>query len=154
EGVFEYLGALTNARHSFNYWDIGIAVLTLVLLVMLPKLLKRVPAPLVALTISALVVVLCGELLPADWGFHATTIGSKFSYPLGGGVFGHGIPPLPPLPGLPWQVTDPGHAAFSLDLQTIRDLAPSAFAIAMLGAIESLMAAVVADGMGGSRHDP
>src|ERR1700753_1268926 len=42
----------------------------------------------------------------------------------------------------------------TLDYHTIRELLPSAFAIAMLGAIESLMAAVIVDGMTGSRHEP
>jgi sulfate permease, SulP family len=154
EGVFEYGEALWAARGGFNYWDVGIAVLTLGLLIGLPRVLKRIPAPLVALTLAALAVVLCGHLLPADWGFHATTIGSKFTYPLGGGEVGHGIPPLPPLPVVPWQVGDAGQPGFTLDLHTIRALLPSAFAIAMLGAIESLMAAVVADGMSGTRHDP
>src|SRR4051812_9036638 len=51
---------------------------------------------------------------------------------------------------LPWH----GGEGIALDYHTIRELLPSAFAIAILGAIESLMAAVVADGMGGSRHDP
>jgi SulP family sulfate permease len=154
EGVFEYLEALVEARHAFNYWDVAIAAVTLALLLWLPKVVKRIPVPLVALVIAALVVVICRHVLPSDWGFHATTIGSKFTYPLGGGEVGHGIPPLPPLPVLPWQVADPGHPPFSLNLQVIRELLPSALAIAMLGAIESLMAAVVADGMGGGRHDP
>lgn len=153
EGVFEYLEAFVEARHDFNYWDVGIAAITIALLVLLPRVLKRIPAPLVALTIASVVVVICQHFLPADWGFHATTIGSKFTYSLGGEV-GHGIPPLPPLPIIPWQVSDPGHPAFALNLQVIRELLPSAFAIAILGAIESLMAAVVADGMGGTRHDP
>jgi SulP family sulfate permease len=154
EGVAEYLESLVEARHAFNYWDVGIAAITLVLLLSLPKLIRRIPVPLVALVVVALLVVLCGYILPSEWGFQATTIGSKFTYPLGGGEVGHGIPPLPPLPVLPWQVADPGHPAFELNLQVIRELLPSAFAIAVLGAIESLMAAVVADGMGGSKHDP
>ena len=44
--------------------------------------------------------------------------------------------------------------AFTLDYHTIRELLPAAFAIAMLGAIESLMSAVVADGMSNTEHDP
>lgn len=154
EGVFEYVEALIEARHAYNYWDVGVAAITLAMLLWLPRVIKRIPVPLIALVIAAVVVVLCGHLLPADWGFHATTIGSKFTYPLGGGEVGHGIPPLPPLPVLPWTVADPGHPPFELSLQVVRELLPSAFAIAMLGAIESLMAAVVADGMGGGRHDP
>ena len=148
EGTLEYLGALWDARGAINYWDLGIGVLTIGLLVGLPKVIKRFPAPLIALTIAALVVVACGYLLPADWHFHATTIGSRFTYPLGTGI-GHGIPPLPPLPIVPWH-----SEGMTLDYHTIRELLPSAFAIAMLGAIESLMAAVVADGMSGTRHDP
>lgn len=154
EGVFEYLEALVEARHAFNYWDVGIAALTLALLVLLPRVLKRFPAPLVALTVAALVVVIGGYVVPADWGFDVTTIGSKFTYELGGGEVGHGIPPLPPLPVVPWEVADQAGATMQLNLQVIRELLPSAFAIAMLGAIESLMAAVVADGMAGTRHDP
>ncbi len=153
EGTVEYLQALVETRHDINYWDVGIAALTILLLVVLPRVLKRIPAPLVALTIASLVVVVCRHFLPVDWGFHATTIGSKFTYSLGGEV-GHGIPPLPPLPIVPWQISDPGHPGFALNLQVIRELLPSAFAIAMLGAIQSLMAALVADGMGGTRHDP
>ena len=154
EGVFEYLDALVSARGGFNYWDLGIAVFTLVLLLLLPRIIKRIPAPLVALALAAVVVVIGGHFFPTDWGFNVTTIGSSFTYPLGGGEVGHGIPPLPPLPIVPWQIADPGHAPFSLNMQVIRELLPSAFAIAMLGAIESLMSAVVADGMAGTRHDP
>ena len=154
EGVFEYFEALFEARHAFNYWDVGIAAITLGMLLALPKVIKRIPVPLVALVIVAVLVVIASHVFPADWGFHATTIGSKFTYPLGGGEVGHGIPPLPPLPVMPWQVADPGHPPFELNLQVIRELLPSAFAIAILGAIESLMAAVIADGMGGGRHDP
>jgi sulfate permease, SulP family len=154
EGVFEYLHGLVEARDAFNYADVGIAAVTLALLLTLPKLVKRIPVPLIALVIVSLLVVLLGHWLPADWGFQATTIGSKFTYPLGGGEVGHGIPPLPPLPVLPWQVADPAHPPFELTLQMVRELLPSAFAIAVLGAIESLMSAVVADGMAGGRHDP
>lgn len=154
EGVFEYLDALVHARSQINVWDLGVAVITVALLIYLPRILKRIPAPLIALTGVSIVVVLCQHFFPADWGFHVTTIGSKFTYTLGDGQVGHGIPPLPPMPVVPWQISDPGHPSFTLSMQVIRELLPSAFAIAMLGAIESLMSAVVADGMSGSRHDP
>ena len=48
----------------------------------------------------------------------------------------------------------PGGPPLVLSVGLLRDLLPSAFAIAMLGAIESLLSAVVADGMTGDRHDP
>jgi SulP family sulfate permease len=145
EGTFEYLGALWEARGAINPYDVGIGGVTVALLLTLPKILKRIPAPLVALTIMALAVVVCQHV----WqGFHASTIGSKFSFPIEHETI-HGIPPLPPLPIVPWSLS-----GLTLDYHTIRELLPSAFAIAMLGAIESLMAAVVADGMSGTRHDP
>jgi sulfate permease, SulP family len=147
EGTFSYLGALWDARGSINPYDVGIAVITVALLLVLPRLFKRVPPPLIALTAVSLLVVLCEHVWP---GFHASTIGNldKFSFKIGNEIR-HGIPPLPPIPVVPWSL-----GGMSLDFQTIRELMPSAFAIAMLGAIESLMAAVVADGMSGTRHDP
>ncbi len=147
EGTFEYIGALIDAAPGVNPWDVGIAVITVILLLLLPKLTNKVPAPLIALTAVSLLVVLLDHVVP---GFHATTIGSRFSSTIGGEVV-HGIPPLPPLPVLPWNLESAGtHLSF----QMIRDLMPAAFAIAMLGAIESLMAATVADGMSGTTHDP
>jgi SulP family sulfate permease len=154
EGTIDYLGRLFEARGGINGWDLAIAVLTLALLILIPKIIKRIPAPLIALTLVSIAVLLAQRLFPDAWHFHATTIGSKFHYTLSGGQTGNGIPPLPPLPMLPWNIVDGTHPAFSLDYHTIRELLPSAFAIAMLGAIESLMAAVVVDGMSGTRHDP
>jgi sulfate permease, SulP family len=95
-----------------------------------------------------LLVVVCHRWWP---GFHVSTIGNldKFTFKIGNEIR-HGIPPLPPIPVVPWHLG----GGIALDYTTIRELLPSAFAIAMLGAIESLMAAVVADGMSGSHHDP
>ncbi len=147
EGTFEYLGALIDAAPSVNGWDVGIAVVTVAMLLVLPRLIKRVPAPVIALTVISLLVVLADHFIP---GFHATTIGSRFSSTVGGEVI-HGIPPLPPLPVIPWHMESAGT---TLSYQMIRDLLPAAFAIAMLGAIESLMSATVADGMSNTKHDP
>ena len=147
EGVVEYVGALWESRSLANLWDLGIAAVTVALLLVLPKIFKRIPAPVIALTAVALIVVLLDHLIP---GFHATTIGSKFSVDIGGEIVA-GIPPLPPLPVVPWHLESAGR---ELSYQMIRDLLPAAFAIAMLGAIESLVSATVADGMSGTEHDP
>lgn len=144
EGTLEYLAAVWHARGAVNYWDVGIAAVTVAALLFLPRILKRVPAPLVALALLSIAVAILDRLIPS---FDATTIASRFSYKIDG-VSHPGIPPLPPLPIVPWE------AAGGIDYRMIRDLLPSAFAIAMLGAIESLMAAVVADGMSGTEHDP
>jgi sulfate permease, SulP family len=87
--------------------------------------LKRVPAPLVAMLVAMGV--------QAIWEFPGVaTIGSAFG----------GIPRA--LPALAWP---------SIALSDLLQLVGPAFAIALLGAIESLLTAVVADGMTGSRHD-
>lgn len=147
EGTFEYIGALIDAAPGANLWDIGIAVVTIALLLLIPKLTSKIPAPLIALTAVSLGVVLLDHVVP---GFHATTIGSRFSSTIGTEIV-RGIPPLPPLPVIPWHLESGGT---TLSFHMIRELLPAAFAIAMLGAIESLMAAVVADGMSGTTHDP
>ena len=147
EGTFEYLGALIDAAPNANPVDIGIAVVTIILLLVIPKLTQKVPAPLIVLTVVSVGVVLLGHFIP---GFEATTIGDRFQSTVGGEVV-RGIPPLPPLPVLPWSFES---GTGTLSFQMVRELLPAAFAIAMLGAIESLMAAVVADGMSGSKHDP
>jgi SulP family sulfate permease len=78
--------------------------------------------------------------------FSASTIGSRFSTVVNGHLL-RGIPALPPRPMLPW-------GAGPLPLGAISQLGSAAFAIAMLGAIESLLSAVIADSMTGKRHDP
>jgi len=104
-----------------------LAIMSLLACIYGPRLpgLGRVPGPLIAMVLAT--------VLQAGIGFDGiATIGSAFG----------GIPQGLPMPHLP---------TFSLDQLGV--LLPSAFAIAMLGAIESLLSAVVADGMAGTRHD-
>jgi SulP family sulfate permease len=153
EGTPEYVAAVWQARGGVDPWDVGIAVATVVLLLVLPRVLRRIPAPLIALSVVSIAAVLLVHYAPDSWGVDITTIGTKFHYTVGNEQLA-GIPPLPPHPIVPWAVTDAGHPdGLALDWHTLRELLPSAFAIAMLGAIESLLAAVVADGMSGTRHD-
>ncbi|HLV16312.1 MAG TPA: SulP family inorganic anion transporter, partial [Pseudomonas sp.] len=65
-----------------------------------------------------------------------------------------GIPPFLPSFAWPWSLPGPDGQPLVLSFELIRQLAAPAFAIAMLGAIESLLCAVVADGMAGTKHDP
>lgn len=65
-----------------------------------------------------------------------------------------GIPPLLPALDWPWHLPGPGGAPLQLSLALVRDLMGPAFAIALLGSIESLLCAVIADGMTGRKHDP
>jgi SulP family sulfate permease len=154
EGTPEYVAAVWAARGGLDLWDVGIAVATVVLLLVLPRVLRRIPAPLIALSVVSIAAALLVHYAPESWGVDITTIGTKFHYTVGNEQLA-GIPPLPPHPIVPWAATDAGHPdGLAFDWHTLRELLPSAFAIAMLGAIESLLAAVVADGMSGTRHDP
>jgi len=150
EGVVEYLEAMWHARSAVNGWDVGICAVTLGMLIFIPKVIKRVPAPLIALAAAAVLTVLLDSLVT---DFQVATIGSKFKVEIDGETI-RGIPPLPPMPVWPWELGGGEGRDFVLSFALIRELMPAAFAIAMLGAIESLMAAVIADGMTGTKHDP
>ena len=150
ESYFERLKVMWESRATFAPWELGIGAFTLALLLLLPRVIKKIPAPLLALAAAAAFAVVLGKLVP---GFHVETIGSRFHSVVDGREIA-GIPPLPPLPLVPWHLPGANGAPFTLGFATFRDLFPSALAIAMLGAIESLLAAVVADGMSGTKHDP
>jgi SulP family sulfate permease len=138
------------ARGTASGWELAVGVTTLALLILIPRALKKVPAPLVALTLVSIGAALAAHYIPS---FHVATIGSRFSSV----VHGHevrGIPPLPPLPLNPFALVGPPGAPAHLSFAMIQALIGPAFAIAMLGAIESLLAAVVSDGMSGTRHEP
>ncbi len=138
------VGALAAALGTMHWPDVLTGALTLAVLVVLPRWTRRVPSPLVALPVGALAAALLGWLVP---GFEVATILTRFPET-------RGVPQLPPLPMLPWLAAGPGGEPLDLSFDVIESLAMAAFAIAMLGAIESLLSAVVADGMVGSRHDP
>jgi SulP family sulfate permease len=142
--------AIARALPSAHPSDLAIGLVTLALLIVWPRITPRVPAPLVALTVAAVLAFL---LTRGVLGFSVETIGSRFSY-VADGASRPGIPAVPPRLVLPWQFPGPDGRPLGLSLDLLRALLPSAFAIAMLGAIESLLSAVVADGMTGTKHDP
>jgi sulfate permease, SulP family len=150
ESYVHRLAGLWQARASISGWAVLISALTLALLVVCPRVFKRIPAPLLALVGATAAALMLDRWVP---GFYVASIGSQFQSVVDGQVV-PGIPPLPPLPGLPWALGGAGGAPFELSFSTIGALLPSAFAIALLGAIESLVSAVVADGIKGTRHDP
>jgi SulP family sulfate permease len=150
EHYLERLRALLVALPTTRPSDLTIGVLTLGLLLAWPRLTRRLPAPLVALTLAAAAAVLLESLVP---GFRVDTIQSRFSY-LSDGIRLPGIPRQWPAPAWPWNLPGPSGEPLPLSFGLLRDLLPAAFAIAMLGAIESLLSAVVADGMTGRTHDP
>ncbi len=136
----EFLGKLEvfwASRATVSWHAVGIALGSLAILSLLRRVAPRIPAAIVAVGVSALVVKLMGwsTTTIAFDGVHTRamveTIGTRFG----------GIPSNLPAPHVP-----------SISLGMIRELIPAASAIAFLGAIESLLSAVVADGMTGYRH--
>jgi SulP family sulfate permease len=115
--------AFAHAAPTLNPWALGVSIVSLAIMIWWPKVSRRIPGPFVAL----IVVTMLANLfhLPVE------TIGSRF------GVLHAGLP----MPSLP-HVTG----------AEIKLLIGPAFTIALLGAVESLLSAVVADGMIGGRH--
>lgn len=120
---------------------------TLATLLLWRRLKLRIPGHLPALLVGTLIATLF-----AHWGHAVDSIGSRFSYSLADGTTGQGIPPVLPEWAWPWQQLGPHGQPISWSLATFQALLPPAFSIAMLGAIESLLCAVVLDGMSGRRH--
>jgi SulP family sulfate permease len=142
--------ALLSALPTLNWPDLVIGAGALAILLLWPKFVRRIPAALVALPVAAIAAVLMTQLFD---GVEIATVASRFTYEVGGEVR-HGIPQVPPTPLLPWTLPGPGGAPLEFSFEMVRALAISAFAIAMLGAIESLLSMVVADGMTGQTSEP
>ncbi|PJG59243.1 C4-dicarboxylic acid transporter DauA [Aeromonas cavernicola] len=146
----DYLGkveALSHALPSYQWGDTLVGVVTLAVLLGWPRL--RLPLP------GHLPAVLTGVSLAVGLksiGVDVATIGSTFSYTLADGSHGMGIPSIAPTLVMPWSLPGAGGHPVVWDLATIKTLLPAAFSMAMLGAIESLLCAVVLDGMTGHKH--
>ncbi|MEX2213397.1 MAG: C4-dicarboxylic acid transporter DauA [Phycisphaeraceae bacterium] len=143
--------ALFRAVATVSWANLAVGAFALAILVLWPRFNKKIPAPLVALTLAALLAAGIEQAFPAtDGSTRIATVQSRFASQ--GNP--HGIPQAPPTPGLPWRFHGPDDPPFELSLDTLQALLPAAFAIAILGAIESLLSAVVADGMTGHQHNP
>jgi SulP family sulfate permease len=81
------------------------------------------------------------------------TIGSRFTFEING-ISGNGIPPIIPTFEWPWNLPGANGAPIGLSFELVRELLPAAITIAILGSLESLLCAVVADGMSGKKHNP
>ena len=144
----EQLGELIVALPSARLGDGIIGISCLAVLIAWPRWVPRVPGHLVALLVGALL-----GLVLERGGWPVATLGERFSYVVDG-ISHPGIPPFLPRFDWPWNLSDGQGHPLVLSYDLLRQLLGPAFAIAMLGAIESLLCAVVADGMTGSKHDP
>lgn len=117
-------------RHfdTINPWNILVSVVSVALILVTPRFFKRIPGSLVAI-----VVVTAGVFLLKTYGGveNIETIGDRFTI----------------------QAQLPDAVTPALNWEAIKNLFPVAITIALLGAIESLLSATVADGVTGDRHD-
>lgn len=149
--ALDRLAVLWAQRSTFHPSELIVGTITLALLLLVPRVTTKIPGPLVALPLAALglwVVQRQGVGLDVD------TIGSRFQSVTATGDLIRGIPRGAPALAAPWSWGDAQGMPLSVDFSLIRALLPSALTIALLGALESLLCAVVADGMSGDRHDP
>lgn len=118
-----YLGAFTNV--SLLPFLFGIA--SILIIAFTPRLSKKIPGSLVAIVLLSLLAFLLKHFAHLE-GLEC--IGDRYTI----------------------QTTLPRPVFPTLSIETVRELFPSAFTIALLGAIESLLSASVADGVTGDRH--
>jgi SulP family sulfate permease len=120
---------------DINWWAFAVGIASLLIIIFSTKINKKIPGSLVAIVLMTLVV----WLLRKFGGITSiTTIADLYTLPSG-----------MPAPHLPALNLEEGKTWINL----VQDLFPSAFTIAMLGAIESLLSAMVADGVIGDKHN-
>lgn len=113
---------------SISWWSLLIGLLSIAIILLAPRISKKIPGSLIAIIILTIVVY----LMRTYFGITGIeTIGDKFEI----------------------NASLPQPEAISINMETINRLLPSAFTIAMLGAIESLLSATVADGVTGDKHN-
>jgi SulP family sulfate permease len=117
--------ALVQAADTWSPAATALAVGTLVILIVAARISRRIPA--------SIIVLVAGTLTVTLFGLNVETIGSRF------GSVPSGLPAL---------------RVPQFHLATLGALIMPAVTVAMLGAIESLMSATVADRLSGDRHDP
>jgi len=141
----EKVYTLFSSFNTFSLSETMIGFLTLFILISWTKTKSKIPPALIALSICTILVY----FLNSTTDFNIATIKSTFSYDING-LKGEGIPPIAFQFALPWENVN--FDLFSLD--TVYKLLPHSVAIAILGALESLLCAVISDGMTKNRTDP
>jgi SulP family sulfate permease len=127
----DFIGKWILYFHHFdtvNWWNVVVSVISIFIIAITPKFSKKIPGSLIAIilvTVGVYLLKMYGGITCID------TIGDRFSI----------------------KAQLPEAAVPALDWEAIKNLFPVAITIAVLGAIESLLSATVADGVIGDRHD-
>ncbi len=127
------IGVYAQSLSSIDIYSTVMAVVCLVVIFLWPKVTKKIPGSLVVIVLATVASV----VLSSAFGIKVDTIGKFVD-----GSAHYTIPRGLPTPQLP-----------DFSINTLRTVFPTAISIAVLAAIESLLSAVVADGMIGSKHD-
>lgn len=126
-GFLDKWGVYFQHLDTISWWSLAVGICSILIIVFTPKVSRRLPGSLVAIILMTVVCIGLKKL-----GIQGIeTIGDRFSI--------NSQLPSATVPQLTWD--------------SIRHLASPALVIAMLGAIESLLSAAVADGVTGDRHD-
>lgn len=120
---------------SVNWYALAVGIVSILIIVFSTKIHKKIPGSLVAIVLMTFIVWLLSKL-GVQTG--VTTISDLYELPQG-----------MPAPKMPALNLEEGQTFFGL----VQELFPAAFTIAMLGAIESLLSAMVADGVIGDKHN-
>lgn len=118
---------------NIDPWSAGMGILSVLLIALTPKFSKKIPGSLLAIVVMTVAAFLLKEYAGVT---SIKTIGDLYELPSG-------------LPSFALPSLQEGVSLWA----TVQALAPVAFTIAMLGAIESLLSAMVADGVIGDRHN-
>ncbi len=121
--TMEKLGAVFASVSTINFQSIAVGIIGLAILIVWPKISKKIPGSLIA--------VIAGVVIVKAFDLNVNTIGDLYTI----------------------SKQAPGFAIPEVDFGMIRQLLPSAFTIAILAGIESLLSCVVSDGMIGDRHN-
>ena len=113
---------------NIDLWSTAMGLLSIVIITLMPRISKKIPGSLIAIIVVTIVALLLKEFCGVD---SIETIGDRFSI--------NAKIPEAQMPQMTWD--------------TIKGLAGPAFTIAILGAIESLLSATVADGVTGDHHN-
>lgn len=143
----EKIQTILTALPTINWADTAVGVVTLLVLTRWHKLRLPIPGHLPAVIVGTLL-----SLLLIHFGHNVATIGSAFQYTLSDGSIGQGIPNVLPEFVLPWNIPNAQGQLIEWNFTTLQNLLPAAFSMAMLGAIESLLCAVVLDNMTNTKH--
>jgi len=127
--------------------SVAIAALTFLVMLLWPRFKTPVPPHLPAIIVGTFAAIIF-----AQQGWVVDTIGSRFHYLLDDGTQGQGIPPMLPAFEWPWLRGGADGLPLVWSWHLAQELLTAAFAIAMLGAIESLLCAVILDNVSGKHH--